>query len=49
MLELTKLMILSDVTIANPITLDSYHIKLDMSEKFGTLGINDNAMTDLLE
>ena len=34
---------LSDVTIANPITLDSYHIKLDMSEKFGTIGINDNA------
>jgi len=34
---------LSNVTIANPITLDSYHIKLDMSEKFGTIGINDNA------
>jgi hypothetical protein len=34
---------LSDVTVANPITLDSYHIKLDMSEKFGTIGINDNA------
>ena len=33
---------LNAVTIANPITLDSYHIKLDMSEKFGTLGINDN-------
>ena len=33
---------LSDVTISNPITLDSYHIKLDMSEKFGTIGINDN-------
>jgi len=33
---------LSDVTIPNPITLDSYHIKLDMSEKFGTIGINDN-------
>ena len=31
---------LSDVTIANPITLDSYHIKLDMSEKFGTIGVN---------
>ena len=34
---------LNDVTIANPITLDSYHIKLDMSEKLGTIGINDNA------
>ena len=34
---------LSEVTIANPITLDSYHIKLDMSEKFGTIGSNDNA------
>ena len=34
---------LSNVTIANPITLDSYHIKLDMSEKFGIIGINDNA------
>ena len=34
---------LSEVTIANPITLDSYHIKLDMSEKLGTIGINDNA------
>jgi len=33
---------LSDVTVPNPITLDSYHIKLDMSEKFGTIGINDN-------
>ena len=33
---------LSDVTIANPITLDSYHIKLDMSEKFGTIGSTDN-------
>ena len=33
---------LSDVTVTNPITLDSYHIKLDMSEKFGTIGINDN-------
>ena len=34
---------LSEVTVANPITLDSYHIKLDMSEKLGTIGINDNA------
>jgi len=34
---------LNAVTIANPITLDSYHIKLDMSEKFGTIGVNDNA------
>ena len=34
---------LNDVTAADPITLDSYHIKLDMSEKFGTIGINDNA------
>ncbi len=34
---------LNAVTIANPITLDSYHIKLDMSEKLGTIGINDNA------
>ena len=25
---------LSDVTVSNPITFDSYHIKLDMSEKF---------------
>jgi len=33
---------LSDVTIANPITLDSYHIKLDMSEKFGTTGSSSN-------
>ena len=34
---------LNDVTIPNPITLDSYHIKLDMSQKLGTLGINNNA------
>ena len=34
---------LNDVTAADPITLDSYHIKLDMSEKFGTIGVNDNA------
>jgi len=33
---------LSDVTIANPITLDSYHIKLDMSEKFGSTGSSNN-------
>ena len=34
---------LSEVTITNPITLDSYYIKLDMSEKFGTIGSVDNA------
>ena len=29
---------LQDVTIDNPITLDSYHIKLDMSQKYGSIG-----------
>ena len=34
---------LSEVTVANPITLDSYHIRLDMSEKYGASGSTDNA------
>ena len=34
---------LQDVSISDPITLDSYHIKLDMSQKYGSLGINNNA------
>ena len=34
---------LQNVSVADPITLDSYHIKLDMSEKYGSLGINNNA------
>ena len=33
---------LEDVTVANPITLDSYNIKLDMSKKYGTIGSSDN-------
>ena len=35
---------LSDVTVANPITFDSYNIKLDMSEKFNVN--NDDRSTD---
>jgi len=39
---------LSAATVSNPITLDSYHIKLDMSQKYGNgntnaLGPNNNA------
>jgi hypothetical protein len=34
---------LNDVTIANPINLDSYHIKLDMSQKYGEAGQSSNA------
>ena len=34
---------LQDVTIDNPITLDSYHIKLDMSQKYGSIGATNNA------
>ena len=34
---------LNDVTVANPINLDSYHIKLDMSQKYGTAGQSSNA------
>ncbi len=41
--RINKIHDLSEVTIANPIALDSYHIKLDMSEKFGTIGSVDNA------
>ena len=33
---------LQDVTIDNPITLDSYHIKLDMSQKYGSIGATNN-------
>ena len=41
--RLNKTHDLNDVTIADPINLDSYHIKLDMSEKYGTSGQSDNA------
>ena len=34
---------LQDVTIDNAITLDSYHIKLDMSQKYGSIGATNNA------
>jgi hypothetical protein len=34
---------LNEVTIADPINLDSYHIKLDMSQKYGTSGQSANA------
>jgi hypothetical protein len=46
--RINKTHALSSATIANPITLDSYHIKLDMSEKLGngntdSLGASNNA------
>jgi hypothetical protein len=41
--RLNKTHDLNDVTIADPINLDSYHIKLDMSEKHGTSGQSANA------
>ncbi len=37
---------LSDVTVANPITFDSYNIKLDMSTKYDENGANDDRSND---
>ena len=37
---------LSDVTIANPITYDSYHVKLDMSTKWDNNSANDDRSND---
>jgi hypothetical protein len=41
--RLNKTHDLNDVTVADPINLDSYHIKLDMSQKYGTSGQSANA------
>jgi hypothetical protein len=41
--RLNKTHHLNDVTVADPINLDSYHIKLDMSQKYGTSGQSANA------
>ena len=37
---------LNDVTVTNPITFDSYNIKLDMSTKYDANGANDDRSND---
>ena len=37
---------LNDVTVANPITFDSYNVKLDMSTKWDANGANDDRSND---
>ena len=37
---------LSAATVSNPITLDSYHIKLDMAQKYGNGNINALGQTN---
>jgi len=38
---------LNDVTVANPLTYDSYNIKLDMSTKWDANGANDDRSNDV--
>ena len=45
LLRINKIHNLSDATISEPITFDSYHIKLDMSEKFNVN--NDDRSNDV--
>ena len=38
--RINKIHDLNDVTVADPITLDSYYVRLDMSEKFNTVNLD---------
>lgn len=44
--RINKIHDLNNVTVTNPITLDSYYIKLDMSEKFDSLSANLDRSTE---
>jgi len=44
--RINKTHALSDVTVDNPITFDSYNVKLDMSEKMDSAGANQSRAID---